>query len=155
MPTEEYKANSAWYCENHFLILFYHFYIYTRVYIVCLGYSPTPTPCFWAELFCILILWFCWRENIRDNKNNSVLLVWDKDRYTERFLALLPCTCVLQPKLVHLYLPDLTTSRSPSHSGLCQFNKITVFAPIQWAHQLHSSFRFPSLSLFLPCAFSL
>jgi hypothetical protein len=31
-------------------------------------------------------------------------LVWDKDSYTERFLALLPCTCVLQPTLVHLYL---------------------------------------------------
>jgi hypothetical protein len=31
------------------------------------------------------------------------LLVWDKDSYTERFLALLPCTCVLQLTLVHLY----------------------------------------------------
>jgi hypothetical protein len=31
------------------------------------------------------------------------LLVWDKDSYIERFLALLPCTCVLQPTLVHLY----------------------------------------------------
>jgi hypothetical protein len=25
------------------------------------------------------------------------LLVWDKDSHTERFLALLPCSCVLQP----------------------------------------------------------
>jgi hypothetical protein len=31
------------------------------------------------------------------------LLVWDKDSYTERFLALLPCTCVLQPEFVCLY----------------------------------------------------
>jgi hypothetical protein len=31
------------------------------------------------------------------------LLLWDKNRYTERFLALLACTCILQPKLVHLY----------------------------------------------------
>jgi hypothetical protein len=31
------------------------------------------------------------------------LLVWDKDSYTERFLVLLLCTCVLQPTLVHLY----------------------------------------------------
>jgi hypothetical protein len=30
------------------------------------------------------------------------LLVWDKDSYTERFLALLPCTSVLQPELVQL-----------------------------------------------------
>jgi hypothetical protein len=33
----------------------------------------------------------------------SFLLDKDKDSYTERFLALLPCTCVLQPELVHLY----------------------------------------------------
>jgi hypothetical protein len=31
------------------------------------------------------------------------LLVWNKDSYTEKFLALLPCTCVLQPEFVHLY----------------------------------------------------
>jgi hypothetical protein len=29
--------------------------------------------------------------------------VWGKDSYTEKHLALLPCTCVLQPKLVNLY----------------------------------------------------
>jgi hypothetical protein len=39
------------------------------------------------------------------------LLVWDEDSYTERFLALLPCTSVLQPKLVHLYQ---TSSLLPS-----------------------------------------
>jgi hypothetical protein len=32
-----------------------------------------------------------------------LLLAWDKDTYTERFLALLTCTCVLQPTLVDLY----------------------------------------------------
>jgi hypothetical protein len=31
------------------------------------------------------------------------LLVWDKDSYTERFLALLQCTCILQSTLVHFY----------------------------------------------------
>jgi hypothetical protein len=30
------------------------------------------------------------------------MIVWDKDSYTERFLALFPCTCILQPTLVHL-----------------------------------------------------
>jgi hypothetical protein len=55
------------------------------------------------NLFCPL-LQFCWRENITDNKKDiAFLLAWDKDSYTERFLALLPCTCVLQPELVHLY----------------------------------------------------
>jgi hypothetical protein len=35
------------------------------------------------------------------------LLLWDKDSYTEIFLALLPCTCVLQPTLVHFYQTSL------------------------------------------------
>jgi hypothetical protein len=34
-------------------------------------------------------------------------LVWDQDSYTERFLELLPCTCVLQPPMVHLYQTSL------------------------------------------------
>jgi hypothetical protein len=63
-------------------------------------------------LFCPL-LQFCWRENIRDNKKDiAFLLVWDKDSCTESFLALLPCTCVLQPTLIHLYQ---TSSLFPSH----------------------------------------
>jgi hypothetical protein len=53
-----------------------------------------------------------WRENIKDNKKDiAFLLAWDKYSYTERFLALLPCTCALQPKLVHLYQ---TSSLLPS-----------------------------------------
>jgi hypothetical protein len=35
------------------------------------------------------------------------LLVWGKDSCTERFLALLPCTCVLQFTLVHFYQTSL------------------------------------------------
>jgi hypothetical protein len=31
----------------------------------------------------------------------------DKHSYTERFLALLPCTSVLHPKLIHLYQTSL------------------------------------------------
>jgi hypothetical protein len=36
-----------------------------------------------------------------NNKKDSVFASWDKDSYTERFLALLPGTSVLQPKLIH------------------------------------------------------
>jgi hypothetical protein len=64
---------------------------------------PLKTPPSRQNLFRPL-LWFCWRENIRDNKKDiTFLLIWDKESYIERFLALLPCTCVLQPKLIHLY----------------------------------------------------
>jgi hypothetical protein len=66
--------------------------------------TPIPqSPTSRQNLFCP-VLWFYWRENIRDNKKGkSFLLVWDKDSYTERFLALFPSTCILQPPLVHLY----------------------------------------------------
>jgi hypothetical protein len=41
-------------------------------------------------------------KNIKDNKKNmAVLLVWDEDSYTGRFLLLFPCTW--KPKLVLFY----------------------------------------------------
>jgi hypothetical protein len=87
-----------------FFILFYYFYICLHVYTFFGPESP-PTPASGQNLFHPLVLWFCWRENIGDSKKDlAFLLVWDKDRYTERFLALLPCICVLQPTLVHLCL---------------------------------------------------
>jgi hypothetical protein len=126
------------------ILLFLH--LLTYIYIV------------WATSYSFLLLEvvspfqppFCWRENIGDNKKKKdtmFLVVWDRDSYIERFLVLLPCTCVLQPKLVHLCQ---TSSLLPSHLPIVasQF-KITLLAPLQWAHQTHSSFRFPSLSLFL------
>jgi hypothetical protein len=82
----------------------------------------------------------------------AFLLVWGKDSYTKRLLVLLPCTCVSLPALVHLCQTSLLLPWSPSHSGLCQF-KITIFAPLQWAHKTLSNFRFLSLSLFLLCMF--
>jgi hypothetical protein len=111
---------------------------------------PAPTPALFPptsfasrqNLF-IPILQFCWREDIRDNKKDiAFLLVWDKDSYTERFLALLPCTCVLSPELVHLYQTSWLLP-GHHHSGLCKF-KITILAPVQWAHQTLSSFGFPT-----------
>jgi hypothetical protein len=82
-----------------------------------LSLCPPPLPLLSPltsrrNLFCPL-LQLCWREDISDNKKDTVfLLAWDKDNYTERFLALLPRTNVLQPELVHLYQ---TSSLLPSH----------------------------------------
>jgi hypothetical protein len=77
-----------------FLLLFYHFYIYLHVYT---SPSPPNSPTSGLNLFCPLILRYCWRERIIDNKKDmSFLLVWEKDSHTERFLTLLPDTCVLQ-----------------------------------------------------------
>jgi hypothetical protein len=73
----------------------------------------TPYPLTLRQnLFCPLPQ-FCWREDISNNKKDKAfLLIWDKESYKERFLALLPCPCVLQPKLIHLYL---TSSLLPGH----------------------------------------
>jgi hypothetical protein len=82
------------------------------------------------------------------------LLAWGKDSYTERFQALLPCTCAFTT-WTDSSLPDsFTSSQSLSHSDLHRF-KVTILAPLQWAHQTLSSFRFPFLSLFFLYVFSL
>jgi hypothetical protein len=86
--------------------LFLH--LFTCVYIAC----ATSSTLSWLNMFHqvqpVLLLWICQKENIRDSKKDKVfLLVWDKDGHTERFLALLPWTCVLQPTLVHLYQTSL------------------------------------------------
>jgi hypothetical protein len=82
--------------------------------IHCLGHllNSAPPPISGRNLILPLVLWFCWRKSLRDNKKDvAFFLVWDKDRNTERFLLLLQCTCVLQPTLVHLYQ---TSSLLPS-----------------------------------------
>jgi hypothetical protein len=96
--------------------MFWVFIVYSFIHM-CIHWaiSPHPTPAshpppFQAEL--CPVLQFCWRENIRDKKDKAFLLVWNKDGYTERYLALLPCTPELQPKLVHL---DQTCSLLPGH----------------------------------------
>jgi hypothetical protein len=58
----------------------------------------------------------------------------------ERFLALLPCTSVLQPKLTHLYL---TISIVPDPLPILIF-KVSVLVPVQWGHQTLSCFGFPT-----------
>jgi hypothetical protein len=141
-----------------FILSFFYFIISTFTYmcIYYLGHLP-PNPAPHTHILlgrtcsALFILWFCWRENIGDNKKNTTfLLVWDKDSYVERLLVLLPCTCVLQPTLVHLYL---TSSLLSGHLPIVASASLRLFTPLQWAHQPHSRFRFPSLSLFFLCSF--
>jgi hypothetical protein len=109
----------VFFCKWDYTKYFFHFFIASisiHMCIHCLGHlSPLPPfPLLTSPppLFCPLVLRFCWRENIRDNRKDIVfLLVWDKDSYTERFLVLLPRTCALQPTLVHFYQ---TSSLLPS-----------------------------------------
>jgi hypothetical protein len=90
-------------CLNSMYFPFIYSFIHMCIH--CLGHlSPFPLPpcplplppislTSRPNLFCPL-LQLCWREDIGGNKKDIALLpVWDKDGYTERFLALLPCTC--------------------------------------------------------------
>jgi hypothetical protein len=88
----------------------------------------SPHPTFRQNLF-FPFLQFHWREDISNNK--KVSSSWDKDSYIERFLALLPCKSVLQPKLIHLYM---TSSLLPGHLPILTSVTLwlTVLAPLQW-----------------------
>jgi hypothetical protein len=123
-------------------LLFIHLFICAYIVWAISPLCPLPLP---FHLASKQNLEFCWREDVTNNKKDTAfLLVSDKDSYTDRFLALLPCTCVLQPKLVHLYQ---TSSLLPGHLRIvtsCQF-KITLFTPLQWAHQTLSCFEFPTI----------
>jgi hypothetical protein len=143
---------------SHFLFLLF-IHIFICAYIVwtishsCLPHLPQIPLASRQNMFCPLLQFF-WREDISNNKKDIVfLLVWVKVSNSERFLALLPCTFVLQPKLVHLYRPlHYLPSWSPSHGGLCQL-KITLFTLLQWAHQTLSSLGFPTF-LYSSCMHS-
>jgi hypothetical protein len=80
------------------------------IYYLC-HYPPHH---FWAKPILVHFFSdFVEEKNIKDNKKDiPLLLVGDKDSDTERFLALLPCTCLLQSTLVHLYQ---TSSLLPGH----------------------------------------
>jgi hypothetical protein len=123
--------SKLWYGAFQSLIFFFTVYSFICMCIHSLGHlssllPPPPAPLASRKnLFCPL-LQFCWQENITDNKKNvAFLLAWDKDSYTDRFLALLPCTSVLQPELAHLYL---TSSLLPSHLP------ILIFASLRLLH---------------------
>jgi hypothetical protein len=84
-----------------------------------------------------------WVVNSNILERQSIFASWDKDSYTKRFLALLPCTSYVKTQN-NSSLPDLfTSSRSPSHIEPCHF-KVSVLAPLQWGHQTLSSFGFPT-----------
>jgi hypothetical protein len=129
-----------------FISSFLH--LLTYIYIIAHSHSR-------QNLSCPLILQFCWRENISNNKKDiGFFAIWEKDSYTERFLALLPCTCVLQLTLVYLYQ---TSSLLPSHLPILasvslrslymllygeqiKHFQVLVFLPFLYSSCVHSPF---------------
>jgi hypothetical protein len=137
----------ALYFFKKFILSFLHFL--TCVYII---WDPTPTS--WQNLFSPLIFRFCWIENMKDKKKNmAFLLIWNKDNYTKRFLELLPRTFVLQPVLGHLYQ---TSSLLPGPLPIVASVSLRLIYSLLYRedYKPYSSFRFPSLSLFLLCTVS-
>jgi hypothetical protein len=120
---QKFKANPSTGSSKtlSFFIIAYSFF---HMSIHCLGPCPLPLPLApltsRQNLFCPL-LQFCWREGISDKKDIVFLLVWDKDSYTQRVLALLPCTSVLQLELIHL---SKTSSLLPGH--LCIVTSVSL-----------------------------
>jgi hypothetical protein len=81
------------------------------------------------------------------------LLVWDKDSYTERFLALLPCTSVLQPELIH---PYLTSSLLPGHLPIVASDSLRLLYSLHYSgHIKHFQVLGFLSALFLLYVFSL
>jgi hypothetical protein len=99
---------------------------------------PAPAPSLFWPFSPILLK----RRHKQQWERQSIFASWD-DSYTERFLALLPCTSVLQPKLIHLYL---TFSLLPGHLPILTSRcfKFSVLAALQWGHQTLPSFGFPT-----------
>jgi hypothetical protein len=115
-PVKYWHSSRSWTYSHKFshltkLVLFYFYFYYSFIHmcIHCLGHitplPPSPilspsTSHFQAEpvlpLSQILL-----KKRHKHNKEDKVFLLV-KDSYTERFLALLSCTHVLQPMLIHL-----------------------------------------------------
>jgi hypothetical protein len=109
-----------WNPWNYLCYLFLKFYfinfaftfMYTlHVYIIWSTY-PLPLSCLQEEpiLPCCSPIMLK-KKTYRIKRKRAFLLLWGGDSYTERFLVLFPCICVLQLKLVHLYQ---TSSLLPS-----------------------------------------
>jgi hypothetical protein len=93
-----------WLVSRLLLFLFTYSHVHT-LFGSFLPLSPTPTlsphpPRFKADPVLPLSLILFKRRHKHDKEDKVFLLV--KCSYTERFLALLPCTNMLQPKLIHL-----------------------------------------------------
>jgi hypothetical protein len=110
-------------CRVSFFSLFIYSYVHT-LFGPFLPPAPHPIPIpstpshFQAEPvlpFSPMLL----KNSMSNNKKGKTFFAsWDKNSYTERFVELLPCTSVLQPKLIHL---DLTSSPLPSHLPILTF----------------------------------
>jgi hypothetical protein len=109
---------------------FFHFYMYS---CTLFGLSPhTPSR---QNLFHTLVLWYCWRENIRNNKKDiAFLLGWGKDSYAERYLALFPGIYAWQPTFVQT--SSLLSSPLPIVASA------TLFTSPELGHQLHQILGF-------------
>jgi hypothetical protein len=144
------KGNIVWVRIWRTLFLLF-LYLFICIYI---GWatlaSPSPYyPLTSRQNLFFPLLQFCWRENIRDKKKDiAFLLVTDRDSYTKRFLALLPCICVLQPELVHLHLASasLRLLYLLAYSGHISHIQVLGFLPFPYSSCTHSALSVWSMS---------
>jgi hypothetical protein len=114
--------NIIFFWEEHFILFIFIFFsfLYSYVHTLIGPFLPSAThllastlkpSCFQAEAVLSSSPILLKRRHKQEERQTS-FASWDKDSYTERFLALLPYTNVLQRKLIHLYL---TFSLVPDH----------------------------------------
>jgi hypothetical protein len=109
-----------------FLTEFSIVYTFIHMCIHWLGHlSPLPPLSSLPGRTCSSLLSSNFVENIRNNKKEIAFwLAYEKDSYSERFLALLPCTCVPQSELVHVYQ---TSPLLASHLPIVASTRLRLF----------------------------
>jgi hypothetical protein len=109
-----YKFKQVFYLNMYGWLkqMFYYYYSFIHICIHCLCHfyilppplpfsSPFFPPPSKQNLFCSF-LQFRWRVKISNNKKDIAFLLVEIRTAIQRFLALLSCTNVLQPRLIHL-----------------------------------------------------
>jgi hypothetical protein len=107
-------------------------------------FPPPPPPLLGRTCSTFLFYSFVENKALQDKKEElSILLVWNEDSCTGRFFVFC-CfhTCVSYKPKWFISTSPLYYFLVPLHSDLSQF-KITVFAPLQWAHQIKFLVSFP------------
>jgi hypothetical protein len=92
--------------ENYFfnLLIFIYSHVHTLFGSLLPIPSLSPNPCSLPGRICLALIFNFVGDKTKAIQRQSVFAGWGKDSYTERFLALLPCTNVLHLKLIHLLL---------------------------------------------------
>jgi hypothetical protein len=132
---------------NASFLFFILLFTFTHRCIHCWATSlPVPTPASMQNLFHPLVLQFCWRDNIEIIRKTQHFYLLEMKIAIQR-----DSQCCFHTPVYRK--PHWFMSTRPLHYILAPFPWFPSI-PLEWPHQQYSRSKFPSLSLFLPCAIS-